>query len=99
MIPAEQRDEWQALAEAAMTLSEEDVKSLHQAIRNWEDFGGPVLDGVVPAVERIVARHRAEAWDEGFSRGFYKAQARYSDDSMDASEVDAPNPYAERAMP
>jgi len=46
-----------------------------------------ILDQITPA---IVARAKAEAWDEGFSRGFYDPLAG---SAKDASESRARNPY------
>lgn len=55
--------------------------------RNCQDAARALLAS--PVIRRI----QAEAWDEGFSRGFYKGQISPID--MDASDVDVTNPHEE----
>ena len=68
-------------------------------------FGRPeceqIADAVAPAVEAIVARHRAEAWDEGrwAEREYMKQVMAYHHWSNISAgpPVDPPNPHLDRA--
>ena len=58
-------------------LTEQQHEALIEAIQNGDERG-------------FVARMLAEAWDEGFTRGFYDVLAGAD---RDASESAADNPY------
>ena len=51
-----------------------------------------ILTALTPAVERIRREAKVEAWDEGFTRGWYAAGAKFND-PRDASEAGIVNPY------
>lgn len=63
----------------------------------WEDTYQPGWrDDVLPLITAAAPFIAAQAWDEGFTRGWYAAQVRFNTDperEVDASEVDVPNPY------
>lgn len=53
-------------------------------------------EDVLPLVTAAAPFIAVQAWDEGFTRGWYAAQVRFNTDperEVDASEVDVPNPY------
>jgi hypothetical protein len=66
-------------------LSEQERESLDSGIRQWEDFGGPLLAALAPVVERIVAARvgevveRVEAVCSNFDRIH---SARYPNESL-----------------
>ena len=81
-------------------LSEQDVQALRDqwwCARSTTD----VLDAMEEAVEAIVARHRAEAWDEGrwAEREYMKQVMAYHHWSNISAgpPVDPPNPHLDRA--
>ena len=47
-----------------------------------------------PALARVMGEAKAEAWDEGFTRGFYDVLAG---GARDTSESKADNPYRDQA--
>jgi hypothetical protein len=55
-----------------------------------------VAEALLPVVEQVVAEARGEAWDEGFTRGFYDILAGKF--QRDASESTAENPYRADAI-
>jgi hypothetical protein len=66
----------------------------------WDDLSERVKLGwredVLPLITAAAPFIAAQAWDEGFTRGWNAAQVQFNTDperEVDASEVDVPNPY------
>ena len=86
----------------------EGVDGLHGWRCAYPDCYGPctcfaeLLDdlaaALAPLIEARVREAQADAWDEGYAKGFYRAQTIHNDDpdrERDASEFDDPNPFYE----
>lgn len=54
------------------------------------EYTQAAVDALAPLIDRLVEQARAEAWDKGFSRGFYDVLAG---GDRDACESAAVNPY------
>ena len=83
-------DDLRAAVEEALSLSHE---ILPQTI---DDVIAIVREHDAPLIEARVREARADAWDEGYAKGFYRAQTIHNDDpdrERDASEFDDPNPF------
>lgn len=93
--PSVSQDAVEAAAEVIERALGLDVRRAHDRMVA-DDLALSVAAAVVAAldVDGQVREAAEAAWDKGWSSGFYKAQARYSDDTEDASEVTARNPYA-----
>ena len=87
-----------AIAEVRFRQYESEYSASHLT---WEDFtadADEIAAALAPLIEARVREARAEAWDEGYAKGFYRAQAIHNDDpdrERDASEFDDPNPFDE----
>jgi hypothetical protein len=73
-----------------MSIEEDIAQRIDKELHG--DCGYGVGEHLAAVLMPLVRRAQAEAWDEGFTRGFYKGQIMSGD--FDASEADVTNPYA-----